>query len=178
MKTIKNTHVDLKLHEINNKKLAEIHRKDLGLTVPEDYFAKSKLEILKKVKEENPMIVIPFYQKKQNWMLAASLIFLLGFSFYLINTTIIVNNKTILPTENTFVAKKTKENNNLIVVNKVDTTIKMKVLSKKNSIKPTTYNTESNIETTNTANNLLIESLFIEENQLNDYVTNYMLEDI
>ena len=189
MKTIKNTHLDLKLHEINNKKLEETHSTDLGLKIPEDYFSKSKIEILNRIKQEQEPKVIPFYKKKQNWMVAASLLFLLGLSFYTINNGLISQkNEPILSKQPLVIENKSIKEIEPVAVNITDSV--MEKIKKENKIvetikienkivaksKPQIIDEEITLD--QIKNNLLVESLFIEDNQLNDYVTNYMLEDI
>lgn len=187
MKTIKNTHLDLKLHEINNKKLEETHSTDLGLKIPEDYFSKSKIEILNRIKKEQKPKVMPFYKKKQNWMVAASLLFLLGLSFYSINKGLISQkNETILTNQPLVIENKIIKEIEPVAINTTDSVLETikevnKVVEtikvKKNIVaKPQIIDEEITLD--QIKNNLLVESLFIEDNQLNDYVTNYMLEDI
>lgn len=189
MKTIKNTHLDLKLHEINNKKLEETHSTDLGLKIPEDYFSKSKIDILNRIKQEQEPKVIPFYKKKQNWMVAASLLFLLGLSFYTINNGLIgQKDETILTNQPLVIENKIIKEIEPVAINTTDSVLEtIKEVSKvvetikikKNIVtksKPQIIDEEITLD--QLKNNLLVESLFIEDNQLNDYVTNYMLEDI
>ncbi|ARV14983.1 hypothetical protein [Polaribacter sp. SA4-12] len=87
--------------ENNNKKnflkegfkgdISKHHKESLGTTIPEGYFAKSKMSILDKIKEE-AIIEVPKETKKQNvfwirpqfrYMAAASLVFILSLTIWL-----------------------------------------------------------------------------------------------
>ena len=90
-----------KLTENNNKKnflkegfkgdISKHHKESLGTTIPEGYFAKSKMSILDKIKEE-AIIEVPKETKKQivfwmrpqfRYMAAASLVFILSLTIWL-----------------------------------------------------------------------------------------------
>jgi len=69
------------------------HHKDyLGTTIPEGYFAKSKLSILEKIKEEQKQIEAPKKQKifwlhsNFKYAVAASLVFILSLTIWLQNS--------------------------------------------------------------------------------------------
>ena len=55
------------------EKLQKMHFEDLGLGMPEDYFSKSKSEILAKVGIEDKSRVLPLYRNKIFWAAAAAI---------------------------------------------------------------------------------------------------------
>ena len=55
------------------EKLQKMHIEDLGLGMPEDYFSKSKSEILAKVGIEDKSRVLPLYRNKIFWAAAAAI---------------------------------------------------------------------------------------------------------
>lgn len=55
------------------EKLQKMHNEDLGLGMPEDYFSKSKSEILAKVGIEDKSRVLPLYRNKMFWAAAAAI---------------------------------------------------------------------------------------------------------
>lgn len=178
MKTTKNTHLDLKLHEMNNIKLKEVHTNELGMKVPDDYFSNSKIQILNRIKEESQPKVVPYYKKKQNWMAAASLLILLGLSFYSVNGFFDLKKEPLQTSSPVVIENNVSKKVLSTEVNLPEAPVKRIVVENKIVEKPSVKIIEEEITLDQIKNNLLVESLFLEENQLNEYVTNYMLEDI
>ncbi len=172
MKTPKHTNLDLKLHEMNNQKLKEIHLDELGLNVPEDYFSKSKNEILTKVLNKEEPKIIPMYRKRSTWLVAATIALIFGitvfkpFSILNFNSTPITVADTIDPLlkNNVVVADSPavyeKEKTTGLVSGKQLEDTKKSELSKQDE------------------NDIIVESLFIDDKEINECVNNYMLEDI
>lgn len=128
-----------------DKKIRELHSKELGLGIPENYFSKSKHEILSKVSDKKEKEKQAFFLKKPFiWYAAASIV-------VLITVTLI------------------KPNRGLQIE-----TIQTVVLD---TVKPlgVEKNTEEAI-TTLSENDILISSLFIEENNIDEFIDNYVLE--
>lgn len=71
------------------KKLDEIHADELGLGMPEDYFSKSKIDILDKVHPEKKSNVFPLYRNKVMWFAAAGIALIVTLSVF--NTSTISN---------------------------------------------------------------------------------------
>ncbi len=69
---------------MNNKEnnIDEIHKKDLGLSVPENYFSASKNEILAKITAEKKPKVVPLYQNKFVWFVAAGITLLVALTVF------------------------------------------------------------------------------------------------
>ncbi len=81
------------LNKHNNKdqkaleeKLQKMHLQDLGLDLPEDYFSKSKSEILAKVGIEDKSRVLPLYRNKIFWAAAAAVAVLIVLTVFKTST--------------------------------------------------------------------------------------------
>lgn len=72
------------------KNIDQSHKNDLGFELPEDYFLKSKNEILSKVSKKETKI-ISFYKSKMIWFAAAGISLILALTVYKqqVNTSII-----------------------------------------------------------------------------------------
>ena len=66
----------------NNIDLDKTHKNDLGLNVPENYFSTSKNEILTKIESKNKTKVIPLYQNKLIWFVAAGIMLLVALTVF------------------------------------------------------------------------------------------------
>lgn len=172
MKTSKNINPDLKLHELNNENLKKKHSEELGLHVPEDYFAKSKSEILSKVLVKQESKIIPMYRKRSTWIVAASIVLILGITVYkpfsVLNfndsPTVVVDSVVNSSTEKVVVTDSP-------AVYSKDSQSDVALTKESGSI-----STSSNVKSVE--NDIVVESLFMEENEINESVNNYMLEDI
>lgn len=128
-----------------DKAMRKRHSKKLGLNIPENYFSKSKQEILSKVldknKKEKPVFTL---KKSLVWYAAASILLL-------ITITLI------------------KPNSNL-QIDEIHTVVSdtIKHLENEKLAKETITPVE---------NDILITSLFIEENKIDDFIDNYVLDE-
>ena len=101
-KSTENNNKESFLNEGFKDGISKHHKKYLGTTVPEDYFAKSKLSILDKIKEESKIEEQPkkqlvfWMQPKFRYMAAASLVFILSLTIWLQN----VNNNDAIKDAN------------------------------------------------------------------------------
>ena len=68
------------------EKLQKTHIEDLGLGMPEDYFSKSKSEILAKVGIEDKSRVLPLYRNKIFWAAAAAIAVLIVLTVFKTST--------------------------------------------------------------------------------------------
>ena len=88
-KSTKNNSKNSFLKEGLKGDISKYHKKYLGTDIPEGYFAKSKLSILDKIKEEvkieeQPEKQLVFWMKPQfRYMAAASLVFILSLTIWL-----------------------------------------------------------------------------------------------
>lgn len=129
-----------------DKDMQAIHNKELGFSVPEDYFAKSKDDILSKIsdKKGNEKYT-PFYKKPIIWYAAASIILLIAI-------TLIKSNRDFQI-----------DNNQTIVLDTIKNLDKDKFV-------------DSHIEET-AEDDVLITSLFIEDNEIDEFIDNYVFDE-
>jgi len=64
------------------KKMDKMHTEELGLGMPEDYFEKSKIDILDKVFHEKKSKVIPLFRNKVMWFAAAGIALIVALSVF------------------------------------------------------------------------------------------------
>lgn len=67
---------------IKDKNLDKIHKKNLGLSVPENYFSTSKSKLLAKIAHKKETKVVKFYQNKLVWFAAASIALLVALTVF------------------------------------------------------------------------------------------------
>ncbi|MES2239536.1 MAG: hypothetical protein V4497_04680 [Bacteroidota bacterium] len=146
-----------KINQMNDDELNKIHSDSLGLNVPENYFSESKNEILNKVLAKKESKVIPFYKKRTTWFAAATLTLLLGLSIF---------NKYATLDEQSISNQLTDS------IAQIDNETPATVVSK-NNFNNQTANTNLTAE-----NDILVSSLFIEEKEVDQYITNCILEDM
>ena len=73
MEKDKNSQNEVIQGDLANKRIRHLHEKDLGLHTPNDYFSSSKKELLNRISEEKEKKkVVPLYQNKMAWIVAAS----------------------------------------------------------------------------------------------------------
>ncbi len=141
-----------KMNQIKEDELNKIHSDTLGLTIPENYFSNSKNEILNKVLAEKETKVIPFYKKRTSWLAAASVTLLLGLS--------------IFRTYNS-------QNQENITNQLTDSIVQMDNTTTTNNANNTTQGQNLVPE-----NDIIVSSLFVEEKEIDEYITNRLLEDM
>lgn len=144
-----------KMNQIKEDELNKIHSDALGLKIPENYFSNSKNEILNKVLAEKETKVIPFYKKRTSWLAAASVTLLLGLS--------------IFRTYNS-------QNQESITNQLTDSIVQMDAKNPATTI-PNNNNAIPNYSLTK-ENDILVSSLFVEDKEIDEYITNYILDDI
>lgn len=66
----------------NNIDLEKVHKNDLGLGVPENYFSTSKNELLAKIGSEKKTKIVPLYQNKLIWFVAAGIALLMALTVF------------------------------------------------------------------------------------------------
>jgi hypothetical protein len=156
-----NKNKNLKSHQLNDEKLTKIHKEDLGLKIPEDYFSQSKNEILKKVLNIKQPKLILFYNKRVMWAMAASMALFFGLKIYN-HYSYSKMNQIPMAVSNTIDQLET--GNPSLVLSDTNPELKEDNLNAKNIILK-----ESDV---------LVKSLFVEDTEIDEYVVNYMLEDI
>lgn len=155
--------------------ISKHHKKYLGTDIPEGYFVKSKMSILDKIKEEHVTEDVISKKGKLFWMqpqfkyiAAASLVFILSLTVWLQNSSNqndldIINIETLAFSEDVLI------NSLLIEESEVDAfedaTLFNEVLVKAEL-------SEQKLD------NLILDSLFVEDTLLDDYINEGMFETI
>ena len=155
--------------------ISKHHKKYLGTDIPEGYFVKSKMSILDKIKEEHVTEDVISKKGKLFWMqpqfkyiAAASLVFILSLTVWLQsssnqNDLDIINIETLAFSEDVLI------NSLLIEESEVDAfedaTLFNEVLVKAEL-------SEQKLD------NLILDSLFVEDTLLDDYINEGMFETI
>ncbi len=172
MKTSKHTNPDLKLHELNNQKLKKKHSEELGLNVPEDYFSNSKSEILSKVLTKKEPKLISIYRKRNIWIAAASIALIFGLTVFKPFSVLNFNDSPMVVMDSVDDAsiEKVVVADSPAVYQKYNEADLVSTKESGNGV------TSENVESVE--NDIVVESLFMEENEINESVNNYMLEDI
>ncbi|MEL1241452.1 hypothetical protein [Flavobacterium flavipallidum] len=141
-----------KRNPMKDDELNKIHSDALGLNVPENYFSNSKKEILGKLIIEASPKVIPFYKKRTTWYAAAMITLFLGLT--------LINNYN-----------KTEQ--------QISAPISDSIAQIENATNPIPENSNSIPNYKMSAeNDILISSLFVEDKEIDEYITNYILDDI
>lgn len=156
-----NKNKDLKPHQLNDEKLTRIHKEDLGLTIPEDYFSQSKNEILNKVVNKKQPRLILFYNKKVMWTMAAAIALFFGLKIYNEYSYSKINQ---IPMAVSDTIDRLETGNSPLMLSDTNPELKEDHLNTKNIMIK-----ESDV---------LVKSLFVEDSEIDEYVVNYMLEDI
>ncbi|MDO9276553.1 MAG: hypothetical protein Q7T92_13540 [Lutibacter sp.] len=65
-----------------DRKMREMHLKELGLNIPKDYFSKSKTDLLAKVSKKNSARFTIFSRERIVWSVAASIAIILALSVF------------------------------------------------------------------------------------------------
>lgn len=126
------------------EKLQKTHIEDLGLGMPEDYFSKSKSEILTKVGIKDKSRVLPLYRNKIFWAAAAAIAVLIVLTVFKTST--------------------------VPQIDGIPAIVSDTIEQLNNGLADDDYNQgESDI---------LISSLFVEDAELDEFVDNFMLEEV
>jgi len=78
----KNWNELMKENDSFEKKMDKMHTEELGLGMPEDYFVKSKIDVLDKVFYEKKSKVIPLFRNKAMWFAAAGIALIVALSIF------------------------------------------------------------------------------------------------
>jgi hypothetical protein len=142
-----NNHMDSKLQTGSqtsfDSKMHEMHSEELGFQVPEDYFSKSKMEILAKVSNQKKIRFNIFSRERIIWSVAATIAIILALTVFKPNA---------LPAMDEIPA---------IVSDTIDQL-------KTNGLAQDEFE----------ENEILITSLFISDNEIDEFVDDYVLEEL
>lgn len=156
---------------MEDKKRNQIHIEELGLNIPEGYFAQSKNEILTKTSERRRSKMDGFFIKKTAWKIAASVALLMGATIYFQYSS-----KSISVSESEMAEINTSPKIGGETLAQSDTSSKIK--NRNTRMK---YGKNENVMHKNVVqneNDILVKSLFVEDAEVDNYIDNYILEDI
>jgi hypothetical protein len=156
-------------NQMEDKKRNQIHLEELGLNIPEGYFAQSKNEILTKTSERKRSKIDVFFIKNTAWKVAASITLLMGATIYFQYSS-----KSISESELAEITTSPKIEDKTLVQS--DTSSKYKNIDTKMK-----YGENVNVIPKNVVqneNDILVKSLFVEDDEVDSYIDNYILEDI
>ncbi|RVT80037.1 hypothetical protein EOD40_02690 [Flavobacterium sufflavum] len=146
-----------KINQMNDDELNKIHSDSLGLNVPENYFLESKNDILNKVLARKEPKTIPFYRRKATWFAAATLTLLLGLA----------------------ICNKYNSQDQQSIANSItDSIAQIDNENGATAVPKNNYNNPIPNNSLTAENDILVSSLFVEEKEVDEYITNYILEDI
>lgn len=156
-------------HQFQDETLNKIHKEELGLTLPEDYFTQSKNEILSKIPQNNNHSI--------NWFLkiAASILLVLGIVSYFQYKS----NALSRSNEPSIVTVIPANEANQSIPQLDSNQSKKNDVMMPNSIKQL-ENDKKNLDTDVVQNedDILVKSLFVEEAEVDQYIENSILEEI
>ena len=159
----------------NDEKQSKIHREDLGLVFPEDYFAQSKNQILMKTVNDKSFTIDWFLNKKIIWKVAASMVVALGIGMYFQYSPNTIQEATTSSLVE--IKSSNKMNQSLVEVdsNQYNSKLESITLNANREIKQekSEHNSIGQKE-----DDVLVKSLFVEEAEVDQYLEKSILEDI
>lgn len=165
----------MNINQLKDEKLNKIHKEELGLSLPEGYFAQSKNEILSKTTDHTKFTIDWFLPKNSIWKVAASIILILGLVVYLQ-----FSSGTGLGTEESAIVKGVPLNEINQSLVQSDSNLGNKevesILSPSNN--PIEHQKTNADHVVQNENDILVKSLFVEEDEVDQYLENSILEDI
>ena len=126
-----------------DSKMHEMHSEKLGFQVPEDYFSKSKMEILAKVSNQKEQRFNIFSRKRIVWAAAATIAIILALTVF--------------------------KPNELPSMDKIPAIVSDTIDNLKN---------DGLAQVEPEENDILITSLFVADNEIDEFVDNYVLEEL
>ena len=142
-----NNHIDSKLQTDNqisfDSKMHNIHSEELGLKMPEDYFSKSKSDILEKVSNQKGVRFTIFSRERIIWSVAASIAIIFALTVFKPNALPSIDDIPAIVSDTI----EHLQNNNLAQGEPME-------------------------------NDILITSLFVPDNEIDEFVDNYVLEEL
>ena len=126
-----------------DSKMHEMHSEELGFQVPEDYFSKSKMEILAKVSNQKEQRFNIFSRKRIIWSVAATITIIVALTVFKPNALTSFDNVPVIVSDTI----NHLQNNNLA----------------QGKLKE---------------DNILISSLFVPDSEIDEFVDDYVLEEL
>ena len=81
------------MEDSKDKRIRDLHKKELGLKTPDDYFSSTKKELLNQISMEKSAASIPFYREKVFLAIAATVVILI---------TLVIFKPKVFPSVNEF----------------------------------------------------------------------------
>lgn len=159
----------------HKKDISERHKEKLGMDIPEDFFAKSKENILNKViKEEKPKQTIFWLRPMVAYPMAASIFLAIALTFYMQNKDV-KNTEQITNTEEVKLMNTDFNEDNFLVSSlmisdsEMDTYLDSYII---NNVVIESELSEQQLE------NIFINSILIEDSLINSYIDKSLIENI
>ncbi|WP_157208497.1 hypothetical protein [Mariniflexile maritimum] len=155
--------------------ISKLHKDKLGMDIPEDFFAKSKENILNKViKPEKPKQTIFWLRPMVAYPLAASFLLAIGLTFYLrknsTKTTEQITNTEAVKTVRSYFNENDFLTSSLLVPDSdIDAYLDNYIV---NNVVIETELSEQQLE------NIFINSVLIEDSLINNYLDKSLIENI
>lgn len=166
----------LEIHQLQDEKLTKIHKEELGLDLPEGYFAQSKNEILMKTTNDTTRYTINWFLHKSNILkIAASIVLVVGIAVYFQfspNTISGTNESSVVEIDSS------NEINQSIVQSDSNQDNKNLELIMSNTNKHIEHPKVKVDNVVQNENDILVKSLFVEEAEVDKYIESSILEDI
>ena len=164
------------MDHLQDEKLNKIHKEELGLDLPEGYFAQSKNEILMKTTNDTNSHTINWFLNKNNILkIAASIVLVVGISVYFqfSSTTISgTNESSVVEIDSS------NEINQSLVQSDSNQDNKNSELIMSNSNKQIEHQKTKVGNVVQNENDILVKSLFVEDAEVDKYIESSILEDI
>ena len=165
----------MKISQLQDQKLTQIHKEELGLNLPEDYFNQSKNEILSKTSQDKSLTINWFLRKNSIWKVAASIVLILGLVVY-----VQFSANSISGTDASSIAlvNNSDEINQSVVQsdsNQGNTNLESVISNTNKHIEHQKTNADNVVQN---ENDILVKSLFVEEAEVDKYIESSILEDI
>lgn len=174
MKTDRKNTVEI--HQLQDEKLTKIHKEELGLDLPEGYFAQSKNEILMKTTNHTTSHTVNWFLHKNNiFKIAASIVLVVGIAVYFQ-----FSSNTISGTNEASIVEKDSSNeiNQSLVQSDSNQDNKNLESIMSNTNKYIEHQKTKVDNVVQNENDILVKSLFVEEAEVDQYIENSILEDI
>jgi hypothetical protein len=164
------------MDHLQDEKLNKIHKEELGLDLPEGYFAQSKNEILMKTTNDTNSHTVNWFLHKNNILkIAASIVLVVGISVYFqfSSTTISgTNESSVVEIDSS------NEINQSLVQSDSNQDNKNSELIMSNSNKQIEHQKTKVGNVVQNENDILVKSLFVEDAEVDKYIESSILEDI
>jgi hypothetical protein len=173
VKTYKNN--IMVVHHLDDEKLTKIHKEELGLDIPEGYFAQSKSDILKKTNTNTGFTLNRVLKKTTVYKMVASIVVILGIGMYFQFASTTIANTNVSPIVE---SGSSNEINQSLVQSDSNQDNKNSDTTISNPIKHIEHQKSKVDNVVQNENDILVKSLFVEEAEVDKYIESSILEEI